>query len=145
MTAMESDGEKPGASWEALPAVAEARAEIAERMASLRLPHPAVRRETVQGYRRPSPGRRDRKRRERLPAPPPDIASIPDYSRLRRYAATPQELESVGAASVDALVDEVNRLAAAGSWPVAQGDFPRNRKLLLSLARRRDWLLANAR
>lgn len=143
---MEGDGEKPWDLWEALPAVGEARAEIAERMAGLRLPRPAARRETVQGYRRPSPGRRDRKRRERLPAPPPDIASVPDYSRLRRYAATPQELAAVGAASVDALVDEVNRLAAAaGSWPVAQGDFPRNRKLLLSLARRRDWLLANAR
>lgn len=54
-----------------------------------------------------------------------------------------EELEAAGVASVDALVDEVNRLAAeSGDWPVTQGDFPRRKVDFVRLVKRRDCLRA---
>jgi hypothetical protein len=53
----------------------------------------------------------------------------PDYSRLRRYEASPAELEIAGTPSVDALVQKVNRLSKLGGRsPVTQGDFPSSKR-----------------
>lgn len=71
----------------------------------------------------------------------PDPTGAPDYSALPRYQASKDELASAGTPSVDALVEEVNRLAAEkGQWPVTQSDFPSRKAEFTRLLKRRDYL-----
>jgi hypothetical protein len=59
----------------------------------------------------------------------------PDYSRLRRYAATPEELAAAGTATVDELVERLNAHVGRGlSHPVTQADFPNSKRNFARLA-----------
>jgi len=61
----------------------------------------------------------------------------PDYSRLKRYEASDEDLRMAGAESVDDLVRKVNLLyARAGRAPVTQGDYPASRKKFFALVAR---------
>jgi hypothetical protein len=61
----------------------------------------------------------------------------PDYSRLRAFDATPEELALAGVTNVKELVAKVNRmLISRGQLPISHGDYPNTRKRLLKLLER---------
>jgi len=141
LTAVRDEGRPElGEDWERNPAVAAARAAIAEKLDHLRYI-----RENPPPAKEPAPRKHYSRRWKKPWASETHMPAPPDYSRIRPYAAGEAELEAAGTESVDHLVCEVNRLAkAANSWPVSQGDFPRNKRSFMRLVERRNWLRQQA-
>lgn len=71
--------------------------------------------------------------KQRSPRPLRSSRTTPDYSRLRRYDATAEDLAIARVGSVDELVEKAN---ASARFSVSQFDFPSTRKKFYALVRR---------
>lgn len=61
----------------------------------------------------------------------------PDYSKLKTFSASPEELADTGATDVNDLVAKMNQvLISRGQLPISHGDYPTTRKRLLKLLER---------
>lgn len=69
-----------------------------------------------------------------------------DYSKLKRFDATQDQLAMAGVASVDDLVERINALRlTSGHRPMPQGDFPSNKAAFLKLVSQYRLFVSDAR